>query len=130
MLSFSRQEGGEAADGPWHPAASQATSARGPVTMRAMTGAELQGEDAEKLAQRWSEVMTLPLARDPHGRPRLHLDDASLRFVTATDGRGEGLGGLDLACADGAGVLAKARARGLPVKDGVVVACGIRFSLV
>jgi len=130
MLSFSRQEGGEAADGPWHPAASRATSTRGPVTMRAMTGAELQGEDAEKLAQRWSEVTELPLGRDPQGRPRLHLDDASLRFVTATDGRGEGLGGLDLACADGAGVLARARARGLPVKDGVVVACGIRFSLV
>ena len=29
MLSFSRQEGGEAADGPWHPAASKATPARG-----------------------------------------------------------------------------------------------------
>ena len=130
MLSFSRQEGGEAVDGPWHPAASRATSTRGPVTMRAMTGAELQGDDAEKLAQRWSDVMELPVVRDGQGRPCLHLDDASLRFVTATDGRGEGLAGLDLACADGAAVLAKARARGLPVKDGVVMACGIRFSLV
>lgn len=130
MLSFSRQEGGEAADGPWHPAASRGTSTRGPVAVRAMTGAELQGDDAEKLAQRWSDVMTLPLAHDPRGRPTIHLDDASLRFVTATDGRGEGLAGLDLACADRPGVLARARARGLSVHGEVVVACGIRFSLV
>ena len=98
--------------------------------MRAMTGAELQGEDAEKLAQRWSDVMTLPLTHDERGRPTVQLDDASLRFVTATDGRGEGLAGLDLACADRPGVLARARVRGLPVYGEVVVACGIRFSLV
>ena len=130
MLSFSRQEGGEATDGPWHPAASGGTSRRGSATVRAMSGAELQGDDAEKLAQRWSDVMSLPLAHDGRGRPTIHLDDASLRFVTATDGRGEGLAGLDLACADRPGVLARARARGLPVHDEVVVACGIRFSLV
>ncbi len=130
MLSFSRQEGGEAAAGPWNPAASRGTSTRGPVAVRTMTGAELQGDDAEKLAQRWSDVMTLPLAHDERGRPTLRLDDASLRFVTATDGRGEGLGGLDLACADRAGVLGRARARGLPVHGEVVVACGIRFALV
>jgi hypothetical protein len=130
MLSFSHQKGGEAADGPWHPAASQGTSTRGAVTIRAMTGAELQGDDAEKLAQRWSDVMTLPLSRDPRGRPTIQLDDASLRFAPAIDGRGEGLAGLDLACTDRAAVLARARARGLPVHGEVVEACGIRFSLV
>lgn len=130
MLSFSRQEGGEAVDGPWHPAASRATAARELVTMRAMMSAELQGDDAEKLAHRWSEVMMLPLARDERGRPCLRLDDATLRFVTATDGRGEGLAGLDLACADRGGVLVRARARGVPVADEMVMACGIRFSLV
>jgi hypothetical protein len=129
MLSFGRQEGGEAPDGPWHPAASRGTATHGPVVIRAMTGALLQGEDGERLARRWSEVTELPLGRDVRGRPAIVLDDATLSFVTATDGRGDGLAGLDLACADGAGVLARARGRGLAVEDSVVTACGIRFSL-
>jgi catechol 2,3-dioxygenase-like lactoylglutathione lyase family enzyme len=129
MLSFSRQAGGEAADGPWHPAASKSTPARAPAVMRAMTGAELQSDDPERLARRWSEVTELPLSRDEGGRPVIALDDARLRFVTATDGRGEGLAGLDLACVDTPGVLARAKARGLPVDGDTVVACGIRFRL-
>ena len=130
MLSFSRQEGGEAADGAWHPAASRATSTRGSVVVKAMSGAELQGDDAERLARRWSEVTELPLGRDDHGRPLIALDDARLRFVTATDGRGEGLAGLDLDCTDPASVFARATARGLPIQDSTVLACGIRFHLV
>jgi catechol 2,3-dioxygenase-like lactoylglutathione lyase family enzyme len=129
MLSFSRQEGGEAADGPWHPAASKATSVRGPVMVRAMSGAELQGDDAERLARRWSEVMQLPLLLD-EGGPTIALDDARLRFVTATDGRGEGLVGLDLDCTDHASALARAKTRGLPIQGSTVLACGMRLYLV
>ena len=130
MLSFSRQEGGEAADGPWHPAASTGTPARDRPVVRAMAGAELQSDDPERLARRWSEVTELPLSRDDRARPFIALDDARLRFVAATDGRGEGLAGLDLACANKAGVLARARARGLAVEGDRVLACGMRFFLV
>src|SRR5262249_15090720 len=98
--------------------------------VRAMQAAELQGDNADKLAQRWSDVTTLPLGRDERGRPTLALDDATLRFVSATDGRGEGLTGLDLACTGREGVLARARAHGLPLQGNVVTACGIRFRLV
>jgi hypothetical protein len=129
MLSFSRQESGEPADGPWHPAASRSTSAFLAASVRSMTGAELQSDDPERLARRWSEVTQLPLIRDDHGRPVIALDDARLRFVTATDGRGEGLAGLDLDCTDPASVLARATARGLPIQDSTVLACGIRFHL-
>jgi len=130
MLSFSRQEGGESAGGPWHPAASRSTSALLAASVRSMAGAELQGEDPERLARRWSEVMELPLSRDGRSGPIIALDDARLRFVPATDGRGEGLAGLDLECADKARVLARARARGLAAEGGIVVACGMRFYLV
>ena len=129
MLSFSYQEGDEAANGPWHPAASKGTTARGGV-VRAMTAAELQSDDPERLAGRWSQVTELPLDRDDHGHPVIALDDARLRFVKASDGRGEGLAGLDLACADRAGVLARAQARRLSVAGDTIVACGIRFRLV
>src|SRR5215468_4500874 len=130
MLSFSHQQGGEAANGPWHPAASKGTTPRGRGTIRAMTAAELQSDDPERLAGRWSQVMELPLARDYGGHPVIALDDARLRFVKASDGRGEGLAGLDLACADPASVTASAHARRLSVTGDTVLACGIRFRLV
>jgi len=130
MLSFSRQEGGELADGPWHPAASKGTPAAGTALVRAMTSAELQSADPERLARRWSEVMELPLSRDSRGRPSIALDDATLRFVPAADGRGEGLAGLDVSCADRGRVLSNARARGIAAADDAVAACGMRFYIV
>ena len=130
MLSFSRQEGGEAADGPWHPAASGTTSTFSAAFVRSMTAAELQSEDPERLARRWSEVMDLPLSRDRRSRPVIALDDATLRFVPAADGRGEGLAGLDLDCADRPRVLAGARVRNLAAEGDMIVACGMRFYLV
>jgi hypothetical protein len=130
MLSFSRQEGGEPADGPWHPAASRSTSAFLAASVRSMTGAELQSGDPERLARRWSEVMELPLSRDGCSRPVITLDDARLRFVPATDGRGEGLAGLDLDCADKARLLSRARSKNLAAEGDMVVACGMRFYIV
>ncbi len=130
MLSFSRQEGGEAADGPWHPAASQSTPAFLAASVRSMTGAELQSEDPERLARRWGEVMELPVSRDERSRPLIALDDARLRFVPATDRRGEGLAGLDLDCADKGRLLSRARSKNLAAEGDMVVACGMRFYLV
>lgn len=127
MLSFSRQEGGEAADGPWHPAASRSTSAFSTASVRSMTGAELQSDDPERLARRWGEVMELPVSRDERSRPVIALDDARLRFVPATDGRGEGLAGLDLDCADKGRLLSLARSKNLAAEGDMVVACGMRF---
>ncbi len=99
MLSFSWQEGARAPGGPWHPAA-----------------CELQSEDPERLAQRWSQVIERPVVmRD--GQRTIALDDATLRFTEASDGRGEGLAGLDLDCAD-------------PARRGLALICGIRFRLV
>jgi hypothetical protein len=60
----------------------------------------------------------------------IRLDNAWLRFVEATDGRGEGLGGVDLLAADRDAVVETATARGLLGADGVVVLGGVRFHLV
>jgi hypothetical protein len=94
-----------------------------------MTGALLQSEDPERLAGRWSEVMELPLSRDSRGRPAIALDDATLRFVPAIDGRGEGLAGLELDCADKGRILSLARSRKIAADGDVVTACGMRFYL-
>jgi len=126
MLSFGWQPGARDPGGPWHPAGVQSSgtplskafgspSAAPHPTVTAMTAAELQSDDPDRLARRWSEVIERAVQmRD--GQRVIALDDATLRFIEATDGRGEGLGGLDLACAD-------------PARAGLVQICGIRFRL-
>jgi hypothetical protein len=53
-----------------------------------------------------------------------------LRFVEATDGRGEGLGGIDVKVEDRPAVLTAARVRGCYVSDDRVDIGGLRISLV
>jgi hypothetical protein len=128
MLSFSHQAPVGAAGDPWHPAGPGGAAGFASRVVGAMVGAELQGDDPEGLAARWSAVTERPLGRDASGHPVIVLDDATLRFVAARDGRGEGLAGLDLTCADPAGVRARAAARGLAmVGPDTVVICGVRF---
>lgn len=116
MLSFAWQEGAREPGGPWHPAASDGRVPVKPGLITAMTGAELQSEDPDRLARRWSDVIERPV-RMHDGQRVIALDDATLRFTEATDGRGEGLAGLGLACAD-------------PARRGLVLICGIRFRLI
>jgi hypothetical protein len=91
----------------------------------AIVAAELQSEDPERRAARWSEVL---------GRPRRGLEiplvEGTLRFVEASDGRGEGLGGIDVSATDVPSALQRARDRGLDVEDDRVSICGTRVRLV
>ena len=52
-----------------------------------------------------------------------------MRFVEATDGRGDGLGGIDIAVADTQRLLTTAEQRGCRVSDEQVDVCGVRFYL-
>ncbi|MEE2893116.1 MAG: VOC family protein [Pseudomonadota bacterium] len=61
----------------------------------AITAIDLQADDPQALAQRWSRAIDRPV-RDGV----IELDDAELRFVQATDGRGDGLSAAELRAAD------------------------------
>ena len=89
---------------------------------------ELQGPDPVGLAELWSKVAGLPLARDG-AVLSMALNNVAVRFVEATDGRGYGLGGLDLKVADRPRILAAAKARGAYVSDDEVRVSGVRFRL-
>jgi hypothetical protein len=124
MLSFSWQKDARSPGGPWHPAAvqssgtplSNALGSPSAAPRPAMTAAELQSEDPERLARRWSQIIERPVVtRD--GQRTIALDDATLRFSEVGDGRGEGLAGLDLHCTDA-------------TRRGLVLICGIRFRLI
>ena len=93
---------------------------------------ELQGPDPVGLAELWGlwgKVAGLPVSRDG-ASPHIALNNVDIRFVEATDGRGYGLGGLDLRVADRGRILAAARERGAYVSDDEVSVCGVRFRLI
>ncbi len=57
------------------------------------------------------------------------LNNVDARFVEARDGRGYGLGGLDLEVADRQRILANAKERDAYVSDDEVRVCDVRFRL-
>jgi hypothetical protein len=129
MLEVDRNLGDQGPEGDWHPAGPDWKSAVRTDRIRAMVGAELQAHDPAALATRWAEILERPLTRDS-GRAAIALDNAVLRFVLTADGRGEGLGGIDLEAADRLAILNAADERGLPVAGNTVTVCGTRFRLV
>ncbi len=122
--------GGDDPDGPWHPAGSNWKPHRRTDVVDGIKAAELQSDDPERLARRWGEIAEIPVTRNPEGGFEIALQNATLRFVEAMDGRGEGLGGLDISVVDRDRLLANAGARGCTVADELVLVCGTRFRLV
>lgn len=116
--------------GNWHPAGGthwKDTVCRDVVSD--ITAAELQSDDPETLAQRWAAVVGLPLRQD-EGALTIQLANAHLRFVQARDGRGEGLGGIDVRVKDRARLLDQAERAGVRVSNDLIVMSGFRFHLV
>lgn len=130
MLELNHTTGGTRLDGPYHPAGPHWQDFIRTETARALLAAELQSADPEALARRWGAVLERVVTRGPAGAPEIALDFGRLRFVAPTDGRGEGLGGLDIAVADPAPILAEARRRSCPVLGDRIIICGMRLLLV
>ena len=130
MAELRQNEGAADPAGPWTPAGPDWLPARRTAVVSRWTAAELQTDDPTALAARWSEMLERPVQSDADGNPTVHLDGAALRFVEISDGRGEGLGGLDIEVADREQVLAAAGERNALPGDDVVLLCGIRFRLV
>lgn len=118
-----------APDGPWEPAGPDWQAHRSLSRVSAIAAAEIQCDDPDAVAARWSQIAEIPLDDDA-GAPTLPLANARLRFVPCRDGRPEGLAGLDLVATDPDAVRAAARARGALGDDGLVHLCGMRFRLV
>jgi hypothetical protein len=115
-------------DGPWEPAGKNWQRARRLERVTGILAAEVQCDDPQRVAARWSEIAEIPLT-DEAGHPTLPLDNASVRFVPCTDGRPEGLGGIDVACADKIAILAMAESRGAVSGEDQVTLCGLRINL-
>jgi hypothetical protein len=121
-------EGALDLDGPWEPAGGAAwKKAKHTERVARISAAEIQADDPQQVAARWAQIAELPVR--PGNFPTIELDNATLRFVPITDGRPEGLGGLDIVTHDRDAILATARARRTPIDGNQVYACGMRFNL-
>jgi hypothetical protein len=127
FLEIDWNEGWETPGGDWAPAGKKWRDAVRTDVVDAITAVEVQSEDPRRLAERWSEIVELDLG-DRDGTPVLELDNAEVRFVEASDGRGEGLGGMELRAVDAERALAAATERGLVSEDGTVVLGGMRVT--
>ena len=95
-----------------------------------ITGVELQSEDPAAMAARWGEVLGCPRIDGPGDEYWVHVDSGSVRFVTARDGRGDGLSGINVRATDRERLLRQARERGLDVGDDSLMLCGTQIRIV
>ena len=117
------------ADGPWEPAGPDWKAGQRLDRVRGIAVAEIQAADPAAIARRWAEIAEIELSTDHKGNPTLKLDNAALRFVSCTDGRPEGLGGLDIIAADKPAILEAASKHGVNVDGDQVLLCGMRLNL-
>jgi hypothetical protein len=117
LLEINHSHGG-AWDGPYHPAGPTWAGVTGDADATRIVAAELQSPDPAALAARWAAILRRPV-RDAAGVPTLDLDLGTLRFVPDSDGRGEGLGGIDVKIVSHPGAI-----------DGETMLCGMRVRVV
>jgi catechol 2,3-dioxygenase-like lactoylglutathione lyase family enzyme len=130
LVDLRSNTGDQGPGGPWIPAGTDWQRARRTEVVRSLVAAEIQCDDPDALAARWSELTERPVSRDARHNPEIRLDGGSIRFVTATDGRGIGLGGIDVEVVDRDRLLAAAEARSCEVADETMMICGTRIRLV
>lgn len=127
LLEINHSHGG-AWDGPYHPAGPRWKGDPLTEDQERITAAELQSPDPARLAARWSEILRRPV-RDADGVPTIDLDLGTIRFVPATDGRGEGLGGIDVHIPHHQRAWRAARQKEVEERDGAMILCGMRVRL-
>jgi len=118
-----------ASDGRWLPAGPDWKPAQRLDVVSAILAAEIQSPRHQELADLWGRIAEIPVETDIDGWPQIQLENSVIRFVAPTDGRPEGLGGLDLQVVDRERALTVAAERGCPVDGDTVVVCGTRFRL-
>lgn len=115
--------------GHWHPVGGTGweDKVKQDVTVD-FVGVELQGKDPMELGELWAKVAGLPLVRNG-SEFSMKFNNATIRFVEETDGRGPGLSGLDIAVTDRKHILTTAKERGCYVSDDQVDICGVHWYL-
>lgn len=96
------------------------------VNVSAISAVDIQGAEPESLARKWSKALDRS-ARTVPGGFVIELDEGQVNFHEATDGRGDGVSGVEFEVADGAAVRTAAQELGLLWEDDSVMVCGTRL---
>jgi hypothetical protein len=132
LLEINHTLGGESITGAYWPAGPHWTSFVRRERVQGVIGATLQASEPAALAQRWGQILKRPVSQID-GDASLQVDNATLRFTHDTDGRGEGLGGIELQVVDAVAIVQSARSLGHAVdvagRYPVVAVGGVRFTL-
>lgn len=123
-------KGGGEVGGPWWPAGKNWKPFVRTDRVSAITAATISSPDPSTLATRWAEITQIPFDLDEANHPILQFDNARIRFVQETDGRGERLSGIDVRCSDIASIMSVAELLGVRTGDTTVTLAGLEISCV
>jgi hypothetical protein len=129
LLEINRTVGGAGISGNYHPAGSRWRDHVRTSRVQGLLGVEVQSNAPEALARRWASILMRddPVSRDSEWH--VAADNAVLRFVKDNDGRGEGLGGIDVATNDPIGIHNAAQRRRLRSQGDHILIGGVRCYL-
>ncbi len=113
----------------WEPAGKDWRKAVNTDIVSDMIGAELQSSDPADQVALWSKVLDLPLTETRAGGKEIRLQNGYLKFIRESDGRGPGVGSIDLKVVDRDRLLQAAETCGCDHTDNQVTICGTRFNL-
>ncbi|MDA0979047.1 MAG: VOC family protein [Proteobacteria bacterium] len=92
----------------------------------AISAVEVQARDPEELANRWSRAFDRPAALIGDGFV-MKLDEGEVRILEATDGRGDGVSGVQFDIADRPAIEQAALDLGLGWQNGRLNVCGTQL---
>lgn len=91
-----------------------------------ISGVDIQAIEPEQIANRWGEAFNCEI-REAGTKLVLQLENGVVNFEAATDGRGDGVCGLQFEVLDGTAIKAAAASHNLPWQGNELQVCGTRF---
>jgi hypothetical protein len=129
LLSIDRHSGGKNLQGGYVWAGPDWQTHDRSKTVAHISGADMQCDNPQKTAERWSELLERPVVRKSGWTWEMKLDLGKARFVPLGDDRGEGLSAVHLAVKDKAAILKAAKKEKVPFGEDWTDLCGVRFQL-
>lgn len=127
MIEFNHTAGGDADPTRYAPAGTDWTKHRRTDQTKKIVAIDVETPKPVELAAHWADIIQVPVNKDADGAPMLRFAEADIRFAQVAEGAPECIGGLTFACADPAGVLQRANARGYAPHGGAFHLSGVRM---
>lgn len=127
MIEFNHTQDGETDSAHYAPAGTDWTKHRRADQTRKIVAIDVETPNPAELAAHWGKIIQVLVKGDKDGAPVLRFAEADIRFVQVADSAPECIGAMTFACADPAGVLQRANARGYAPHDGAFHLSGVRM---